>query len=78
MLTLYICNAGRVVFDGPGADFRAVEFMKRKPHLTFYPDDSYDPQDFPLVDEVFNPSCEHGLSLSLCAGPNHYPMDNQF
>lgn len=20
-------------------------------------------------------TCEHGLSASLCAGPNHYPMD---
>lgn len=21
------------------------------------------------------PTCEHGLSASLCAGPGHYPMD---
>lgn len=23
-------------------------------------------------------TCEHGLSLDLCAGPNHYPADDQF
>lgn len=23
-----------------------------------------------------NPRCEHGLSLSLCAGPGHYPQDD--
>ena len=21
------------------------------------------------------PSCDHGMSLALCAGPGHYPMD---
>lgn len=23
-------------------------------------------------------TCEHGLSASLCAGPGHYPSDDQF
>lgn len=27
-----------------------------------------------LLDYLY-PSCEHGLSASLCVGPNHYPMD---
>lgn len=25
--------------------------------------------------EYFSPTCEHGLSALLCAGPGHYPMD---
>ena len=25
--------------------------------------------------ENLTAECEHGLSLSLCAGPNHYPED---
>ena len=25
--------------------------------------------------EALYPTCEHGLSLQLCAGPGHYPMD---
>lgn len=24
---------------------------------------------------VLYPSCEHGMSLDLCAGPQHYPYD---
>ena len=28
-----------------------------------------------LEAEANQPSCEHGLSQSLCAGPGHYPMD---
>lgn len=23
-------------------------------------------------------TCEHGLSAQLCAGPNHYPMEDRF
>lgn len=36
-------------------------------------DPTYDP-DGPH-EEVYVEECEHGLSLWLCAGPNHYPMD---
>lgn len=27
----------------------------------------------PKVEEYFFPLCEHGMSLQLCCGPNHYP-----
>lgn len=25
--------------------------------------------------DALDPLCEHSMSLSLCAGPGHYPMD---
>lgn len=28
--------------------------------------------------EAALPPCEHGLSATMCAGPNHYPMDRDF
>lgn len=36
-------------------------------------DPTYDP-DGPH-EELYVEECEHGLSLWLCAGPGHYPMD---
>jgi hypothetical protein len=38
----------------------------------------------PIYDELksefdyLRESCEHGLSLWLCAGPGHYPPDDPF
>jgi hypothetical protein len=33
------------------------------------------PDDAERLLDYLNPSCEHGLSASLCAGPGHYPPD---
>lgn len=30
---------------------------------------------FPRLYDLLYPTCEHGLSASLCEGPQHYPMD---
>lgn len=30
---------------------------------------------WPLMADKLWPTCEHGLSASLCAGPGHYPAD---
>ncbi|AVD99370.1 hypothetical protein SEA_BILLNYE_198 [Streptomyces phage BillNye] len=66
-----------VRFLGGNLDARAANYVKRNVHLVFLIDD--DQLDgHPLLQEALYPSCEHGLSLSLCAGPGHYPMDNQF
>lgn len=31
------------------------------------------PDQYERLLEVLHPTCEHGLSLSLCHGPGHYP-----
>jgi hypothetical protein len=64
-------------FIGPNADAIAAEYIKRKGHLVIMCDDEQ-LDNYPLTYNALYPSCEHGLSLSLCAGPNHYPMDNEF
>lgn len=30
----------------------------------------------PVLYGLLYPKCEHGLSLDLCAGPQHYPYDD--
>lgn len=38
------------------------------------------PIDFDLAPRLYdflNPTCEHGLSAHLCAGPQHYPYDDE-
>jgi hypothetical protein len=87
MLTLYINNYGgwnwtqteyqetKVVFTGPDADKIAADYLSRKPHLVVHLDTDVVLENFPLVDEILYPSCEHGLSAWLCTGPSHYPID---
>jgi hypothetical protein len=64
----------RVIFTGPNADAMAVAWIKA--HQSTHAigaDDDFDWQTYPLTAEALNPTCEHGLSERLCAGPNHYP-----
>ena len=90
MLTLYINAYGgwnwtktewqevKVIFEGPNADKMAADYIGRKGHLVIQADHDADLSSFPLTEEALYPSCEHGLSASLCAGPDHYPMENMF
>ena len=85
MITLYINNYGgwdwtrqggqraKVIFEGPNADRMAADYIARKGYLVI--EEDQDLINYPLTAEALYPSCEHGLSLSLCAGPGHYPMD---
>lgn len=81
----------KVVFTGPDADAIAADYVARRVYadrsidevLTFglAVDTSWDLEvendwnAFPLTAAALNPECEHGLSLALCAGPGHYPVD---
>lgn len=46
-------------------DYRVIDFVE---------DEGTDPIGAELL-EFLSPTCEHGLSLMLCAGPGHYPAD---
>ncbi len=65
---------GIVRFYGPKAEDHALAFLARR--------DAYEIEELPLDYDLYPrlasalyPLCEHGMSLSLCAGPSHYPMD---
>ena len=63
------------VFTGPRADELAVAYIERySKDRSFSVTDDFDDELFPLTTASLFPTCEHGLSESLCAGPGHYPM----
>lgn len=64
-----------VTFTGPGADAAAAEYMQARgaTHAFALADEDLDWTAAPLTFAELFPSCEHGLSESLCAGPGHYP-----
>jgi hypothetical protein len=75
-----------VTFQGPDASAQAMTYIERqeKKHQRsdglgqIVWDLDFDRSDESLVSEELSsflwPSCEHGLSLRLCAGPGHYPI----
>ena len=56
----------------------------RKVVFPYAPWSAWDAVSDILIAEGFTPpardeaECEHGLSLSLCAGPGHYPQEGPF
>ena len=53
---------------------QAIAFIDRKSTTSVFTlDETINHIDFPALFEKLFPSCEHGLSDSLCAGPQHYP-----
>lgn len=88
-LEVHICAERRsykAVFTGPDADAQAARFIEGRSstHAFFfwveqgqeYPD--VELEAFPLVTAILLPICEHGMSGILCAGPMHYPSDDQY
>ena len=81
-ITLGVVNvttdiSSRPTFYGPEAEAHAVAFIERKSSTCafFEVEETEIDLRFPLLLDKLYPSCEHGLSLNLCAGPGHYPHD---
>jgi len=60
----------KVVFPN---DEIAANYIATHGHLVIESDVNNDFEKFPKALNALNPICEHGLSLTLCAGFNHYP-----
>lgn len=64
---------GIVRFYGDKAEDHALAFLGRR--------DGYEVEELPISRDyerllmILYPLCEHGLSLDMCAGPSHYPLD---
>lgn len=81
VLLVHLCaerRTSRVTFEA-GADTLAALFIAAHGSVCTIAQD-YDAA--PVADSewtatlaALNPECEHGLSLQLCSGPNHYPAD---
>lgn len=84
MIVLYVQNCTtnvhyRTIFQGDKAESRAISFIEsRKMTHVIYEDEEFpiSPSFRDLLDKLY-PTCEHGMSLSLCMGPEHYPTREQ-
>lgn len=81
VLEVHICDQRRsykATFTGPEADALAAQFIKDKNatcNHVCYPWDQEDEvwATADLTVAALYPTCEHGMSLSLCYGPYHFP-----
>lgn len=74
------------VADTPEADAAAAAFFERaclyeiaagpRGYSTAHVDEEASSTVGPALEAYFFPQCEHGLSLTPCAGPGHYPADH--
>jgi hypothetical protein len=72
----------QVAFEGPQAEDLALAYMSARKALHF--GDVYDLpfsyEAFPRMADALHPTCEHGLSLSMCMDPygqNHFGTREQ-
>lgn len=79
-LTATCCPTGvtfTATFTGPDADRIAAAWIRSRRNYAFSTADlDLEPEEFPETLDTLFPTCEHGLSESLCAGPGHYPADH--
>ncbi len=88
---MHICRERRgfqVTFTGPEASKNAIAYFTRKGaerdaenpwgKYAWFLDESFQGEIDAELSNFLWPSCEHGLSLALCAGPGHYPADNEY
>lgn len=74
-------GAARLTIEVAGtreAGLAAAKFLDRQyaaGRVLFYAEVTDDASD-DLVEAVF-PTCEHGMSQSLCMGPDHFPSREQ-
>jgi hypothetical protein len=72
----------------PEADAAAAAFFRRatvwprpdgeKYHTGCVDEEASAPGSFgPAMADIFDPSCEHGMSAHLCYGPDHFPSREQ-
>lgn len=58
---------------------QALAYFERKhtTHILTENEDAPMPDSWTRMNDKLYPTCEHGLSAWLCAGPEHYPTDQQ-
>lgn len=79
-ITLAVWGDGvsyEVVFEGPRAEDRALNYLSARKGLHFSPveDRPFSFNAFPRMEEMLFPTCHHGLALELCMDPvgqNHF------
>lgn len=81
-LEVHICDQRRsylATFYGSRAEDQAIAFIERKSATHAFHEVEAEPifPTFGRLLERLYPTCEHGLSLSNCYGPQHYYFDEE-
>ncbi len=75
-LRIGVCDQRRGYVARFATEAQALTFVEAR--WTTHAVDELEAMDagrFPTLFDLLYPTCEHGLSASLCDGPGHYPAD---
>jgi hypothetical protein len=81
-LDIHICaerRGYRVTWEGRNIEARVIAFLdsRRSTHAFHEVEDAWvNGWIYPELFDYMYPQCEHGMLLTLCYGPGHYPPDN--
>jgi hypothetical protein len=78
-LEIHICDQRRSYLATFSTEEQALEFAQRKASTCAVHELEEAPVDYQYARLLtwLYPSCEHGLSLSNCYGPQHYYFDEE-
>jgi hypothetical protein len=78
-LEAHICDQRRSYLVTFATEAQALDFIARRSstHAIFELEDAPIDQAHVKLNDVLHPTCEHGLSASLCYGPSHYASDEE-
>lgn len=79
-LEVHICDQRRSYVARFTTQEQAIEFISRKSATHAVHEIEAEPFDYhayPALYDLLYPTCEHGLSLSNCNGPQHYWYDDE-
>jgi hypothetical protein len=79
-LEIHICDQHRSYLATFSTEEQALTYCKARTsnHAFFTVEASPLANGWENLEAWLYPTCEHGLSESLCAGPGHYPADGQY
>jgi hypothetical protein len=77
-LDVHVCRMRHTYTATFATERQAVEFIERKSATcAFWTRDDSPIDGYPALVDTLYPTCEHGLSESLCMGPSHYATDEE-
>ena len=76
-LDVHVCAARRTYRATFTTEAQAIDFITERSstHAFWTVDSTPIPDGCTALLDTLYPTCEHGLSDALCAGPGHYPAD---
>ena len=79
-LEIGVCDQRRSYLAAFATEDQALAFIgqRQATHAVTETEESQIPASWSRLLDLLYPTCEHGLSASLCDGPGHYPADRDY